>query len=56
MKDDCKFLNDVECPYAPGYEDCDNCDKYERDELKHPLDDSGQAEWTYKNMGRVNDR
>ena len=40
MKLDCLWLDDVECPYAPGYEDCDNCDKYQEDDRKHPIDDS----------------
>lgn len=29
MKPDCKWLNDVECPYAMGYEECEECSKYE---------------------------
>jgi hypothetical protein len=29
MRADCKWLNDAECPYAMGYEECDDCDKYE---------------------------
>ena len=45
MKPDCLWLNDIECPYATGYQDCDNCDKYIRDERKHPLDDSDQADY-----------
>ena len=47
---DCKWLNDVECPYAPGHQDCDNCDKYEEDTRKHPLDDSGQADYLRDRM------
>ena len=42
MKTDCRWLNDVECPYASGYEKCDNCDKYEKG-LPHPLDDSDRG-------------
>ncbi len=45
MKTDCLWLNDVECPYASGHENCDECDKYEIDERPHPLDDSGQADY-----------
>ena len=45
MKDDCKWLNDVECPYATGYQECDDCDKYEKDDRSYPLDDSGQADY-----------
>lgn len=29
IKDGCKFLNDVECPYASGHENCDDCKTYE---------------------------
>ena len=43
MKDDCKWLNDVECPYASGYEKCEGCDKYEIDDRPHPLDDSDRG-------------
>ena len=31
IKKDCKWFNDVECPYATGYQECDECDKYEPD-------------------------
>ena len=56
MNLDCLWLNDVECPYASGHEDCDNCDKYEKDDRKHPLDDSdkGCAELHFKqDMGEI---
>ena len=56
MKPDCLWLNDVECHYAAGHEDCDNCDKYEKDDRKHPLDDSdrGCAELHFKqDMGEI---
>ena len=29
IKEDCKFLNDVECPYAMNYEECEDCSTYE---------------------------
>lgn len=45
MKDNCRWLNDVECPYAPSYEECDTCDKYKIDDRPHPLDDSDQADY-----------
>lgn len=41
----CLWMNDVECPYASGYEDCTGCDKYEEDTRPHPLDDSGQPDY-----------
>ena len=28
-REDCKWLNDVECPYASGYEECEDCGEYE---------------------------
>lgn len=40
MKGDCRWLNDIECPYATGYQECEECDKYEEDNRPHPLDDS----------------
>ena len=49
MKTDCKWFNDVECPYATGYQECDGCDKYEKDERKHPLDDSDRDCEKYHN-------
>jgi len=45
MKDDCLYLNDVECPYASGHEICEGCDTYEKDTRRHPLDDSHQADY-----------
>lgn len=45
MKLDCLFLNDVECPYAMGHEICEGCDKYQKDDRPHPLDDSEQADY-----------
>ena len=44
MKNDCLWLDDVECPFATGYQVCDGCDKYQEDTRQHPLDDSGQAD------------
>lgn len=38
MKPDCTWFNDVECPYATGYQECDGCDKYETEE-KHPFEE-----------------
>ena len=29
MKTDCKWWDDVECPYATGYQSCDDCSSYE---------------------------
>ena len=43
MKQNCQWLNDVECSYAPGYEICEGCDKYKKDDRKHPLDDSDRV-------------
>ena len=43
MKQNCQWLNDVECSYAPGYEICEGCDKYKKDDRKHPLDDSDRG-------------
>jgi len=31
MKSDCRWLNDVECPYVWGCEECDVCSQYESD-------------------------
>ncbi|MEE8185616.1 MAG: hypothetical protein V3T96_04365 [Thermodesulfobacteriota bacterium] len=45
MKLDCKWLNDIECPYATGYQHCEECDKYEEDDRPHPLDDSEQSDY-----------
>jgi hypothetical protein len=56
IKDDCLFKYDVECPYAAGYWKCDDCDKYQKDTRKHPLDDSdrGCAEYHFgKDMREV---
>ena len=39
MKTDCKWFNDVECPYADGYQECEGCDKYEIDDRPHPLEE-----------------
>jgi len=50
LKPDCRWLNDIECPYETGYEECDNCDKYDKDERKHPLDDSEQADYLRDRM------
>lgn len=36
MKEDCRWLNDVECPFASGYQKCDDCEKYEPE--VHPSD------------------
>ena len=49
-RDDCLWLNDVECPYASGFESCPDCSKYEKDDRKHPLDDSGQADYLRDRM------
>lgn len=56
MKNDCRWVNDVECPYASGHDNCDDCDKYEKDDRPHPLDDSGQADYLRdmrKDMGEI---
>lgn len=56
MKPDCRWMNDVECPYASSYEKCDNCDKYEKDDRKHPLDDRDRGCQEYhikKDMGEI---
>ena len=29
IREDCKWLNDVECPYAMGHERCFGCSSYE---------------------------
>jgi len=48
MESDCKWINDVECPYARGHQDCNECDKYEEDTRKHPLDDSDKGDYLYE--------
>jgi hypothetical protein len=49
-KEDCRWLNDVECPYATGYQECDDCDTYEKDEMGHPLDDGDRGDYLYEQM------
>ena len=56
MKLNCRWLNDVECPYATGYENCSDCSKYEKDDRPHPLDDSDRGCTEYhmrKDMGAL---
>ena len=48
IKADCRWLNDVECPYASGYQECDGCDKYEKED-NHPLDNSDRDCEKYHN-------
>ena len=45
IREDCLFLNDVECPYAQGHEICEGCDTYEEDTSPHPLDEDGRADY-----------
>ena len=45
MKTDCKWFNDIECPYASGFESCSDCAKYEKDTRKHPLEEHDQADY-----------
>ena len=56
MKTDCKYWADVECTYHKELHCNDDCDKYEKDERKHPLDDSDQADYLRdmkKDMGEI---
>ncbi len=48
IKDNCLFLDDVECPYAQGHEICEGCDQYEEDTRKHPLDDGDRGDYLYE--------
>jgi hypothetical protein len=57
MQTDCRWIYDIECPYASGHQECEGCDKYEKDTRKHPLEeeeDRGCAEYHLKkDMGEI---
>ena len=48
IEENCRWYNDVECPFASGYEDCPNCEDYEEDTRKHPLDDGDRGDYLYE--------